>query len=761
MAPVVGVPKRERCKQCGEFIFFAERLAVDGACYHRKCLRCARCDSQLTPGSFYETEVDGVFCCETCPDEEKKLQRFGTNNNNNDGTADDGDDDSSGNRNRKNSNSSAIEHQLQPLSPSEQRQSFSEKLAMFQTNGTGGLLQKSLSDEEKSKSLKRLTELYSKNAQQQPTTIDEIIEKSSVEVAKTPATSSESSDDSDEDDENDIAEQPPALPRTAPPEPCTNVQTELPQVIKPKLPPIPSKANVLNKIHAKMNGGSESPIKLAIAINKRPRSTSRSSIDNDKQQRDSHHNSSDEHDESSSNVIAPTTQHLQSQNNENEATVAVRETTTTTTSTDNKDDVNTTIEGGVVTKENRLPFDALNSLINVTKENDATVATEQAGKSSQRHAVNAHCLDDDHIKCDGVTMPHIDDNTNIGSHTIESRANVVDKNPVLDTNQEIDDNNANSDTHHIDKSVDSTNEMDDITMRRELQQQQQPEQTSSIRDNDRQNVVRSRLSQFEALLQTTTKTPSPRHSPRFQRRNDDIDHASKQRKKSIDTDVFVIDKLLAQNTLTTTPTPTAAVDDPAKAEKIEREPNKMDIQPEIAINQLSPLDDNDVNDLQQQPSNAVSDEIALDPCHDDSSDAKNKPVPRQRVTLNASCLNDDDDDDDVMGRNQPIPCKRRQKTPSIDAQSVQHNDHLKNHSENGVTGQQNEANYPNVLNPFGSDDEQQPENEENEERGRCVANTKPMDNSNPFDSSDDEIELLKLKGTSTPPTKRTPYKSYR
>lgn len=71
MAHIVGVPKREPCKKCGLPVFLAERLKISNNFYHRTCLRCARCDTQLTMGSFYETEVDNEFCCETCPDEEK------------------------------------------------------------------------------------------------------------------------------------------------------------------------------------------------------------------------------------------------------------------------------------------------------------------------------------------------------------------------------------------------------------------------------------------------------------------------------------------------------------------------------------------------------------------------------------------------------------------------------------------------------------------------------------------------------------------
>lgn len=776
MAPIVGVPKREPCKQCGLPVFFAERLAVDGSFYHRKCLRCARCDSQLTPGSFYETEVDGVFCCETCPDEEKKLQRLGTNNNNDDhDDSNDVDDDSSGNRNSKTPTTAngIAEQQLQ--SP-ELRQSFSEKLAMFQTNGSGSLLQKSLSDEEKSKSLKRLTELYSKNAQQ-PSKIDEIAEKSNAHALETTA---DSSSDSSDDEDDEVDEQPPELPNTAPPTIIEATQADTkndsPQVNKPKLPPIPSKANALNKIYAKMNangGGNESPIKLAAA--KRSRSISQSSVEllavNDKQssleqlqkRRDSHNNDS-QYDLSNDALSTPTKYPQSQNNNENDAAAT------------NQDNVSTAIENSLNTKTNRLPLDALNSSTNVTKENDAAAASTDAQQigESQRDAVKAHHLDADDsrsnvndIKCDGMTS-HI---TNDG-HTIESSTSVNGKTPIgqqldlehtlqttaavhVDTNRHIDGNNANSDqtTHNdIDKCTDDSNETDEIALRREQQPQQHMQKTSSMRDNDRQNVVRSRLSQFEALLQSNT---SPRSSPRLQRRNDDIDHASKQRKSSIDTGVVVDDKLQAQNNTTS-----SSNGDDAVEKETEHESNAMNaIGAKIAINQL-PLNDNDVNDL-QQPS-AVSDQIAPDACIDEDSNAKNKPIPRQRATLNANSCLDNGDDDVVVGHiNPPTPCKRRQKTPSNDSHQQQHTltnaESSKENESAAVECKQSEVKYPDDLNPFGSDDEQDAGEE------AVATNAKQMDNSNPFDSSDDEIELLKDTPTRVQPlsNKVTPSKNYR
>lgn len=202
MAHIVGggnggsVLKREPCQKCNLPVFLAERLVLGKKLFHRTCLKCARCQSQLTPGSFYETEVDGEFCCETCPDEEKEF---------------------------------ALKERLKSDVPvnEDAHKSFTEKLAMFQTDGKG-FLQKSLSDEEKSKSLKRLTELY---GHQDQTYKANKAFSSFIQVENHPsATSTVKSDDSvsssDEETEN---ENPPDLPTTKPPSPSKsdNVNDEI------------------------------------------------------------------------------------------------------------------------------------------------------------------------------------------------------------------------------------------------------------------------------------------------------------------------------------------------------------------------------------------------------------------------------------------------------------------------------------------------------------------------------------------------------
>lgn len=111
------VPKRDPCVKCNNPVFFAERLVIEDQLYHRTCFQCARCSSVLTLGNFYQTEKDNEFCCETCPDEERSNSSISKNGETN-------------------------------------RLSIAQRIALFERE-TSSVLKKSLSDEEKSKSLNR------------------------------------------------------------------------------------------------------------------------------------------------------------------------------------------------------------------------------------------------------------------------------------------------------------------------------------------------------------------------------------------------------------------------------------------------------------------------------------------------------------------------------------------------------------------------------------------------------------------------------
>jgi len=67
--PTIG-RMNEPCRQCNKPVFILERLNVTGRILHRTCFKCARCSTQLSLVSYYETET-GSYCCDICPDEEK------------------------------------------------------------------------------------------------------------------------------------------------------------------------------------------------------------------------------------------------------------------------------------------------------------------------------------------------------------------------------------------------------------------------------------------------------------------------------------------------------------------------------------------------------------------------------------------------------------------------------------------------------------------------------------------------------------------
>lgn len=690
MAHIVGVPKREPCKHCGLPVFFAERLAVDGSFYHRKCLRCARCDSQLTPGSFYETEVDGVFCCETCPDEEKKMRHV-------------------------NNNAPEITEHTSRVAD-EQRQSFSEKLAMFQTNGKG-LLQKSLSDEEKSKSLKRLTELYSKNGMNDVK--QTINETEDVQIDKSDYDIEHSSSESSEDEE-DV---PPLLPKSLPPSLNTATSTEhnesKPKIeaTKPKLPPIPSKANVLNKIYGKK--GIENRISMN-AIATRPRLQTQNSAE--------------------PSIVVNEDELLSQKQSENCANDEHQSETPHTPATDdaaqpqNNDD---TLQNNLNTN-NRLPLDALNSFTNVTKEN---ADENEASQQQQQHPANVHRYEDKSDSND------IDDDTNDKDDNINIERDANGKNAIqlesLDMSMETEhsskceqneenqeqlqeqkiqqEHSISGDDCNVNKSIDmdidkyDTNKLDNITDLREP--------SSSISENESQQMVRSRLSQFEALVQSPDQMTH--HSPRLNRSSVAAVH-SEQSKPAI-----VVNEM-------------ANIDDASPAMQ------HLNVDNEMPVNRLSLNADDEEKSVSLNASiNADSDKI-LNTLETNNLDVK-KPVPRQRASVNI-CL---DNNDGNLPTNAPTPTKRKQKSTASDGMANKQQmaeNNLNSLDSNDTTlpeislsseeneQKKDETKYPNGLNPFGSDDE---DDDEDEQRDSFEPNIRRKESLNPFDSSDDEIELLK------------------
>lgn len=49
------------CVSCSKPVFFQERQEVDGKIYHKACMRCRQCETQLSLGSY--AAFDGVLYC--------------------------------------------------------------------------------------------------------------------------------------------------------------------------------------------------------------------------------------------------------------------------------------------------------------------------------------------------------------------------------------------------------------------------------------------------------------------------------------------------------------------------------------------------------------------------------------------------------------------------------------------------------------------------------------------------------------------------
>lgn len=730
MAHIVGVPKREPCEKCGNPVFLAERLTINKSVYHRTCLRCARCNSQLTPGSFYETENDGVFCCETCPDEEKKIQITPSE------TVSNGD----------------VEEAFGAADPL--RQSFREKLAMFQSNGKG-LLQKSLSDEEKSKSLKRLSEMYTKNATEDPNLVREI----ETESRETHDSESDETSSDESENEDDV---PPTLPKSQPPSLNAPLATDSPAKAKPQLPP---KANVLNKIY----GNAEKP--FAVSKLKPPTNTDLTSATTQQQQEQS----STSTNESSLDINV----HKSSQNqtlieNTNNGVdfkpPDKSHQSTVDESTINSDKIaanqltnNNSFEINLNALDDNALSDALNDLTNVTKENEAAIVEGTLTRSNDCNDV--HCMDNEHnkINSDDIEQQQPataerefnqannddDDIVELRSHSQVSAE--CEQNAAEDGSRQQQQHNKSimngGENSAENKSIDTnTDKRNSITLDNNSNAGDIGNSCSSSisnTSNNSSNVVRSRLSQFEALLQSADTRQTQQQtthrcsdSPKLTSRNNNNNAiAVVSKSKPLEQNVATSCSSSSSNkTVTFDETQTAL-------ERNEQVPDRVNNPPELNEN------DSKEDDLHESL-NSKNEQIATSYCESTEPDpVVAKPVPLKRAT---KTVNNEEEED--ISPQPPTPVKRKQRQPASEAEKQKEEPveslNVPEKIESLANGKQenNDANYPVDLNPFGSDDEEdETNNAAADVQLRTHENPTPKrkDSSNPFDSEDDEIELLK------------------
>lgn len=550
-----------------------------------------------------------------------------------------------------------------------ERQSFRDKLAMFQSDGRG-LLQKSLSDEEKSKSLKRLNDFLSKQEQERIETSSTSLQTvASSEVSDEhldESDSVESSSGSDADD--DDGEVPPPLPSSQPPSDETTAISS-PDIANTILQP-PS----LGTTDTAMPSESQTPIDETSQLD--------DSIDNNSAKtptNDSIPNDTSATNEASHNQISATTvEKVQAPARIDLPATAIDET--------------------IHLNPNRMPSDALNNfnhINNVTKEQKTP--PQQSFENS-------------------------------GSESSGTNVDVAIATPAV---------------------------------------AYRPSST---------NMVRSRLSQFEALAETEQKRASVNWSPRHLSRvssnglNGVAEHAPQKLFGPSKSDVLnnqISNVTIEENVSDAKTTTNAshnvpiAADRPAninndRDDSIDSSPSSNDINNKDIVHD----DDNSSyhkltkhvkweNDGDKE----VVSHINL------ASDDEHRPVPLKRVTaeVTANAMSATANALDQL----PTPSKRKNKVLIDDNEGAPPKEDITSDSDplepaplprieinasagdtNGATtNDKKDEKYPDNLNPFGSDDE----DDDNPVQLRSNDNTplKKIDTSNPFDSSDDEIELLK------------------
>lgn len=715
MAPVAGVPKRVPCYKCGYPVFLAERLTIGKLLYHRTCLRCARCKSQLTPGSFYETEIDGVFCCETCPDEENSL----TNKLRN-----------------------VMDEVDNVAAVGVERQSFREKIAVFQTDGKG-LLQKSLSDEEKSKSLKRLNDFLTKkeNERNEAAAAAAVITTTTAIASSSLATVSyagagddeseeeESSNNSDTDEDNDVIRAqsplPPPLPISQPPDNDENIRNTnfISDIIDSQLPQ--SNDTKVMDINATMPSiQSHLPMdrtSLTIKLN----TTNTNILDEN------------------SIIDTPATKcetYLTQTLNTNQQSKII--TTSTITDATVNDDTVTMCEPKTIhfKQTNNMPSAILNNFNNVTKEHDNNNQIDNIQQKQEKIG------DDD-------------------EGGIDSQAKVMEPNCKIATNGK------------------------EIIEAEKTNIYRTPSTSSSSSSSS--NVVRNRLSQFEALFENEQKRASSWSSKAGHSRTSSNDSRKLRTTKSIDTNNIILNDIIAIKNISNsnvqetnrnnTSTTNLNINVP-NADQITAKNNESDL-PDIKA-----IDSKDNNNDFDKENNLSYHKII-------------KPK-RENVNVDAITNNATNNGDNIISKantikvatasveHRPIPLKRNitkemtdeviAKTTTISSlpptPSKRKNKVLFNNDKDSATAEssleimneipipqteiqadtlnkqngamtiniQENVKYPVNLNPFGSGDENDNAQDSIVEiRSKLKTIHNKADTSNPFDSSDDEIELLK------------------
>ncbi|XP_054731054.1 protein-methionine sulfoxide oxidase mical3a isoform X3 [Anastrepha obliqua] len=740
MAHVVGVPKRDPCQKCQLPVFLAERLLVGKKVYHRTCLKCARCGSQLTPGSFYETEVDGEYCCETCPDEETLL---------NSAT---GVELAAGGVELRHASEEQTPSSSSFVMPKAARSSIAERLAFFeQSNSTGArksgevssagkfLLQKSVSDEEKSKSLQRMeapttTSAYKMNSALSnflSNTIDrpgedtDSLTSLTVESKSDADTQMETSDtENDTETETSLEDVAPALPKTQPPSVIKEKNEEkeelASEIEKKKVEKVPVE-RFTTTAQLQLSGALEETEKAKVAaVGDR--------LQVDDQAKETNGNSTEKSNEKNKSELQLNLTTALTATKSHTATANIAESSTHT----------------------EQPADNANNNDHqdVDLKSVSTKAAEEKAQTSLTTAINLDLSEPN--SNEDVTKDQIADTNVIDAVTAQPQMQVQPKTTNIEKLETLRANLSELDTESRTENTDTAVENPAHKGIKAL------ESLEHLSVDDRLNVVRARLQQFDVIVISN-------------KRNNNADD-----EKSSDNDTS-IDNKLSDSEVDRTNTSS----DKKVLNTGHKVATKANVGDEVGLTSLSPLKSNATNVTKSVTKANLEDEAKLRAMGIEKSEQVEAKTQGNKenvseVPLEMEIVKDNKVELNVEESKLEQESSTLKETAKIEISEVETNDDDVVTSVNATPEKVastpiiiSPAEYPEDLNPFKSEDEEDEEltsNKENNHKPAQAESRTPQSrasntsiakaavkaqNLNPFDSSDDEVELEKTSRSST------------
>ncbi|XP_058978109.1 MICAL-like protein 1 isoform X3 [Musca domestica] len=742
MAHVVGVPRRDPCRKCQLPVFLAERLLVGKKVYHRTCLKCARCGSQLTPGSFYETEVDEQYVCETCPDEEITTGGgdFVTANSSaaeNVSTTATAEAETSPVQMRRDHHLEGESGFATASSSSTRtvRSSIRDRLAFFEKQQQHSdpldrdckLLQKSLSDEEKSKSLQRMEKPsgmtpstsggYKMNSalsnflndtvdyepDNETETDPDRDEDESESLSSSIQNSKMETSDSEETDDLTSVSLPPELPKSLPPPFMVAEQQPQQQEEKNK-----EETNKRYTASAQLILGSDATTSTTREL----------------------------HADQEENIIRTSTP-IQATT---ELEISVTSTKKTTDKTNNND----------VEQKPSSPKDPETIMAPKLADTKKTIQQiELENNLACKETNDNDCVTKDKATVDAsiVAMETTTEAAQQFESTTEPATVTTEKIPIEVTSSSISPKSRES---SVEKELETSENHENVELRTKSPTEDSMESSIPMTVEDKEttqrlSVVRARLQQFEVItnnekdnestkIATTTTTNTKEHPE---------------------------EKQLNKTQTVTSTSPTLENESQSRSEQ----------EIEIVIPTPAPreetlkMDTETVAEVSEkvQASSQEEQKELLTEKEEEILTKKEDEVPLKMETKDNEILEDKIKSIEEQEEQQPTEEKQGDNSTQL-KETPKEEEHPTVPSKDSSTPHQTPSKipleeYPEDLNPFKSDDEDDNEHQAGEENKENVELRKPSTqkvNLNPFDSSDDEIELEKSQNTSTSTPKIPP-----